>query len=132
MKFSDFFWPDSDLEKVEIEYDVARLTIWNNASGCRAIVKCEKLAGITNLCVWDDTTILETKCLPLDHRRLSEASGDAFLQSLVEAYDGVPSFGGKNLEDGIVVLRFLLTNHIWFSVYCQSVEVVVSEDQVLR
>ncbi|MCI6728998.1 MAG: hypothetical protein MR473_02305 [Clostridiales bacterium] len=128
MKFNDFFWPDSDLEQVLIYYNVAELTIWNSALGRRVIVRCEGLAGITDLCIWDDQIILD-----VDFRYISGAdvftSQDTFLQKLCKAYPYDSPWDEKKLEDGIVLLRFLLTNHVWFSIYCQSVDVAMHKNQ---
>ena len=127
MKFNDFFWPDSDLEQVLIYYNVAELTIWNSTLGRRVVVRCEGLGGITDLCIWDDQIILDA-----DLRYISGAdvftSQDTFLQKLCKAYP-YDSHCDKKIEYGIVLLRFLLTNHVWFSIYCQNVDVTMHKNQ---
>ena len=121
MKFSDLFWPDSELEKVEIEYDLAKLTLWNDASSKRFTVVCSKLAGIANLCIWEDMTIEECNLNRVTYEDLANTQ-DGFLYEFYAAHNGIPYFGGKRIEDGITVLSFKLTNGIWFRVYCQQIE----------
>ncbi len=128
MRFNDFFWPDSDLERILIYYNTAELTIWNDSLDCRVVVRCEGLAGVTDLCIWDDQIILD-----VDFRYIPGADlfilQDPFLQKLCKAYPHSTPWDEKKLEDGIVLLRFLLTNHIWFSIYCQSVDVDMHKNQ---
>ncbi len=117
MNFCDIDWADSDLENIHIEYDRATLAIWNDALAMRLTVECSGLAGITNLCIWDDTIIVSAKVYPTDETR------DAYLRSLYEAYDKNSNYGGRSLCNGFVELRVKLVNCISFSVYCQEVSV---------
>lgn len=128
MKFNDFFWPDSDLEQVLIHYNTAELTIWNSSLDCRVIVQCEGLAGVTDLCIWDDQIILDVDFCYVSGADVF-ASQDTFLQKLCKAYPHPSPCDEKSLENGIAILRFLLTNHIWFCIYCQSVDVSMHKSQ---
>lgn len=118
MNFSSFCWADSDLEKIQIEFDHAALTIWNNVLQKRLIVHCWGLAGITNLCIWDDTTIINSEIAPVTHQR------DIFVQNLFAAYKANYNYGGRSLDTGLLALRIELSNHIQFIVYCQSIDVL--------
>ena len=121
MDFENIDWADSDLEKIEIEYNKAILTIFNYTLGTRLSVHCEGLIGLTNLCVWDDTTILSAQIVkPTDT--------DGFIQQVFSAYDKDFSYGGRMLNQGIVGLCVELTNFLVFRVYCLKIIVVPSED----
>ncbi|MEI3071177.1 MAG: hypothetical protein V8T47_01525 [Oscillospiraceae bacterium] len=50
-------------------------------------------------------------------------SQDTFLQSLCKAYPYSSQWDERRLEDGVVVLSVLLTNHIRFRLYCQRIDV---------
>lgn len=128
MNFNNFFWPDSDLEQILISYNVAELTVWNDAINRRLVIRCNGLAGITDLCIWDDQIIIDAKVLCLSGDDLIK-SQDSFLKKLCAAYPYSSVGDEKEIEDGIIILRLLLTNNIWFSVYCQSIDVAVHENQ---
>ena len=124
--FMTIGWADSDLERVVVEYDKATLTIWNDMLSKRMDVKCFGLAGITNLCVWDDTFILKANVRP------ASDIDNEFLRSLYAAYDKDYDDDGRSLSSGLIELRIELTNHIPFSVYCQRIEVVENNLQVIE
>ena len=117
MNFQDFYWADSDIESINIEYDRATLVIWNDALQRRLAVVCSGFAGMTNLCIWDDTIIAGTSMQP---------AGDAdneFLRDLYKAYSKNKDYGGRSLGDGLLEMRIELVNGISFRVYCQKIEV---------
>lgn len=122
MCFSNINWADSDLQKIYIEYDRATLIIWNDALQKRLYVECSGLAGITNLCIWDDTIIMSAKLNPV-----CEANND-FIRNLYTAYNTNKDYGGRSLANGLLELRFELANYISFSVYAQKIEVNQSVD----
>ena len=122
MKFSDFFWLDSSLEQVSIRYDVAELIIWNCNTNCKVIVQCKGFIGMTDLCIWDDQIILQAECRNMPWTDVIR-SQDTFLQSLCKAYPYSSQWDERRLEDGVVVLSVLLTNHIRFRLYCQRIDV---------
>lgn len=126
MKFENYFWPDSQLEKMQIEYDHASLVIWNDVLERELVVECYGLAGITNLCIWDDTIIWSAEVRPVCN------SEDAFVRNLYTAYDKNYDYGGRFLSNGLLELRIELVNHIAFSVYCQRIEVVEKTGDGLR
>ena len=104
MNFDHYDFADSRIEKINIEYDLA------------AITKCSGLAGITNLCIWDDTIIMEADVFPVQN------ADNEFLRNFYEAYSKGMDYGGRTLETGFMELRIELTNHISFSIYCQNIE----------
>lgn len=117
MNFQDFYWADSDIESINIEYDRATLVVWNDALQRRLAVACSGFAGMTNLCIWDDTIIASTNVQP---------AGDAdneFLGELYTAYSKNKDYGGRSLGDGLLEMRIELVNGISFRVYCQKIEV---------
>lgn len=117
MNFHHYSWADSDVERINIEYDLASLIIWNDTLQKRLIVECSGLAGITNLCVWDDTSIMSANAYPV----LNE--NNDFLRSFFRAYSKGMDYGGRTLDTGFLELRIELSNYIPFSIYCQNIEV---------
>ena len=117
MNFHNYAWADSQIEKINIEYDLATLFIWNDVLDKMLTVECSGLAGITNLCIWDDTIIAEADVFPV----LNEDND--FLGNLYQAYSKGIDYGGRTLETGFLELRIELVNNIPFSIYCQNIEV---------
>lgn len=120
MNFQDFDWADSDLESIHIEYDRATLVIWNDACQKRLSVECSGLAGITNLCIWDDTIIINASL------NSTCDTDNEFLRNLYTAYRKNKDYGGRFLGNRLLELRIELANHISFRVYCQKIEVTES------
>lgn len=118
MKFENLYWPDSQLTTIQIEYDRANLVIWNDALQERLSVECSGFAGITNLCIWDDTIIMSASVYPV-----CDADNE-FLSNLYTAYSKDKDYGGRSLSGGLLELRIELANYISFSVYCQKIEVI--------
>ena len=116
MKFEEIWWPDSRLLSTHIEYDKAVLRI-----ECFTLDKkifdviCTGFAGITNLCIWDDTAIFETDVKPVD-------DNSEFVRKMHNAY-GKSDLSGRSLE-GLLELKIQLSNYIEFSIYCLNIEVV--------
>ena len=117
MNINDYAWADSNIEGISIEFDKATIEIWNYSIDRKLSIVCSGLAGITNLCIWDDTIIESVELKPV-----SEYNTE-FLRSLLNAYDKDYDYGGKMLKNGLLELRVLLVNKIPFSVYCQSITV---------
>lgn len=118
MNFLTIDWADSDLENIQVEYDRAVLTVWNDALQKRLLITCVGLAGITNLCIWDDTIIMKAEIYPV-----TEPDSD-FIHKLYAAYDREYNYGGRSLSNGLLELRIQLANQISFSVYCLKIDVL--------
>ena len=118
MNFFDISWADSDIESINIEYDQATLIIWNSAIQKRFSIQCTGFAGITNLCMWDDTIIMSARVHPV-----CDADNE-FLSNLYTAYSKNEDYGGRSLGSGLLELKIDLINYIPFSIYCQKIEVV--------
>lgn len=118
MCFQDFYWADSDIEKINIEYDHATLVIWNDFLQKRLSVECSGFAGITNLCIWDDTIIMRASA----HTACD--TDNEFLSNLYNAYSKNQDYGGRSLDSGLLELKIELANYIAFSIYCQRIEVI--------
>lgn len=121
MKFESIYWPDSQLIKVQIQYDCASLLVYNDTLQKQLLVACSGLAGVTNLCIWDDMIIMEAKIYTADN------TNSDFMRNLYAAYDHNADYGGRSLRDGMQELRIELENHITFSVYCQHIEVIETD-----
>ena len=117
MEFFEIDWADSDIESIRIEYDRASLVIWNDTLQKKLLVVCTGLAGITNLCIWDDTIIYDTNV------RLADPNDD-FVRKLYGAYSKECNFGGRSLSNDLYELQIELVNNITFSIYCQKIEVI--------
>lgn len=122
MNFQDFNWADSDVENINIEYDHATLAIWNDTLQKRLTVECSGLAGITNVCIWDDTIIMSASVYPVCD------TDNEFIRNLYTAYSKNMNYGGRSLDKGLLELRIELANYISFSVYCQQIEVIESNE----
>lgn len=120
MNFQDFDWADSDLESIHIEYDRATLVIWNDACQKRLSVECSGLARITNLCIWDDTIIINASV------NSTCDTDNEFLRNFYTAYSKNKEYSGRSLGNRLLELRIELANHISFRVYCQKIEVTES------
>lgn len=120
MKFEEIFWPDSQLVRIQIEYDQANLLIWNDVLQKQLIIKCSGFVGITNLCIWDDTIIKSANV-----RRICKLENE-FICNLYKAYSKNKDYGGRSLNRGLLELKIELINEIPFMVYCQNIEVANS------
>lgn len=118
MKFENMYWPDSQLIKIQIQYDHASLLIYNDSLQKKILIVCSGLAGITNLCIWDDMIIMEAKIHPADN------ANTEFMRKMYTTYDKNTDYGGRSLSDGMQELRMELENHIVFSVFCQKIQVI--------
>ena len=120
MKFNEIDWADSQIERIAIEFDHAILFVFNDTYKKLMEVHCTGLIGIDNLCIWDDTFIMEYD--------LTAVSNDNdYLKQVFEHYDKDFDYGGRSLSDGILELKIELSNNITFSVYCLNVEVNYAE-----
>lgn len=116
MTYYDYYWPDSDIDSILIEYDKAVLTVFNDALQKNLKVICNGFAGITDLCIWDDTFIFSTDLKSADE-------SDEFVQKIYSSYDKNYNYGGRKLSDGLLALEIELSNHIMFTIYCLNVDV---------
>ncbi len=117
MNFHHYDWADSEVERINIEYDLATLIVWNDTLQKRLAVECSGLAGITNLCIWDDTSIMSANVYPVVN------ADNEFLRNFYGAYSKGMDYGGRTLDNGFLELRIELSNYISFSIYCQNIEV---------
>ena len=118
MKFESIYWPDSQLIKIQIQYDYASLLIYNDILQKLLLVECSGLAGVTDLCIWDDMIIMDAKIQP------AGSEYDDFMRNMYAVYEAHADYGGRTLSNGMYQLRIELENHIAFSVYCQKIDVV--------
>ena len=63
MNLNDVNWIDSQLKKITIEYDKAKLLV--ECDSGNYVITCTGLIGLTNLCIWDDTIIEKTQAVSL-------------------------------------------------------------------
>lgn len=130
MKFDELFWPDSQIKFLYIKSDLAELVIFNDLLKEIVKIECKNLIGLSELCMWDDTVIFDTKYYKISGEEIL-TSKDPFLQKFSAAYDASDlcfDYGGKKIGDGIVILEIMLSNFIWFRIYCQDIEVLRSDD----
>lgn len=122
MEFKNFFWPDSNIEKIEIQFDTIKLYIFNDALQKNVCVICTGFIGITNLLMWDDQIINDVAV-----REVQEDDTDPFIQMLFSKYNKNFNYGERWLNREIYDLQIRLTNHTTFHIYCQSIEVSSKE-----
>ncbi len=118
MNFSSIDWADSNIERIEIEYDCAKLMVFSDALQKPLIVKFNGFIGLTNLLIWDDQII--------DHAEVHEVpdnSSTPFIQMLFATYDKDFNYGERWLNKGILEVQIHLVNHTFFSLYCQSIDI---------
>ena len=118
MNFYDIDWADSDIEKIEIEYNCATLFVYNDTLQKQLIVKFNGFIGLTNLLIWDDQII--------DHAEVQEIQDNnstPFIQMLFATYDKDFNYGERWLNKGILEVQIHLVNHTFFSLYCQSIDI---------
>lgn len=119
MNFHGIDWADSSINKIEIEYNCAKLLIFNDSLQKNLVVKCTGFIGMTNLCIWDDQIIDYAEVCTIE-----EDNSTAFTQMLFSTYDKNANYGERWLNHGILEVRIRLVNDTTFSIYCQSVEVM--------
>ena len=118
MNFCDIDWADSDIEKIEIEYNCATLFVFNDTLQKQLIVEFNGFIGLTNLLIWDDQII--------DHAEVHEIQDNnstPFIQMLFATYDKDFNYGERWLNKGILEVQIHLVNHTFFSLYCQSIDI---------
>lgn len=77
MNFKNIDWADSRIEKIVIEYNCAKLYVFNDDIRRNLCVSCTGFIGLTNLCIWDDQVI--------DHAEIHQIADDdntPFIQML--------------------------------------------------
>lgn len=115
--FYDYNWHDSTIEKIEIFGDNVILSIYNAVLDSQFKITCSKTAGVTNLCMWEDT-IITTACL----NTVSDFSGE-FIQSILKAHPQYENYDCLPVRNGLLDLAIKLTNDIAFHIYCYDVVV---------
>lgn len=115
--FYNYSWHDSVIEKIEIFDDNVILSIYNDGLDSQVKIICSRTAGITNLCMWEDTTIT-TACL----NTVSDFSGE-FIQSILKAHPQYENEDWLPIKQGLLDLAIQLTNDIVFHIYCYDVVV---------
>ena len=107
MNFTDYSWHDCHINRINIEYDKATIEIGyyepkpdvkDIKCTWKCFVVCTGLAGITNLCIWDDTIIYDTNV------RLADPNDD-FVRKLYGAYSKECNFGGRSLSNDLYELQ---------------------------
>ncbi len=117
MEFGRIDWADSLIENINIEYNHTRLLIWNDANQRKMVVDCYGLAGITNLCIWDDVIITNASV-----DSVSESNSE-FLRDLFHVYEEKSDLGGRFPIEDLLEIRIELENSTAFSIYCKQIEV---------
>lgn len=117
--FYNYYWHDSSIEKIEIFDDNTILSIYNDDSNLQVKVICSRTAGITNLCMWEDTIIVTASL-----NMVSDFS-DEFIQSILKSHPQYEDLDCLPIKNGLLDLAVELTNNIVFHIYCY--DVVVSE-----
>lgn len=130
--FNDYYWCDSSIENIQIEFDKATLLIFNDVLKKYMNIVCTGFAGITNLCIWDDSFIFS-----YDLKPVTDDMDNEFLRDLYANHDkdfdyyiGQGDYVRK--LDGLLELSMELSNHIRFRIYCLNVEVIELDEPTAR
>ncbi len=118
IEFDNIDWADSDIERIEIEYDSIKLYVFNDALQRNVCVSCTGFIGLTNLCIWDDQII--------DHAEIHQIADDEslpFMEMVYQSYDKNSNYGERCLNDGVFDLCIRLVNKTSFNIYCQKITV---------
>lgn len=118
MKFENIDWADSNIDKIEIEHDCAKLLIFNDTLQKNVCVICTGFVGLTNLCMWDDQIIDDATV-----HEIQDDDDTPFIKTVFSAYDKDLNYGERWLNKGVLELRIKLINGIAFSIYCQKIDV---------
>ena len=120
--FNKIDWADSEIKDINIKYNELKMTIYNDTLNKDLMVVCKNFAGITNLCIWDDTYIHSAK--------LEKVDNDCeFYRVIINAYTNnngeVDKFNkDRTLDNGLLKLSICLINGITCEIYCQSVDII--------
>ena len=115
--FYDYCWHDSTVEKIEIFEDNVILSIYNNALDSQVKITCSRTAGMTNLCMWEDTIITTA------HLNAISDFSEEFIQSILKAHPQYEDYESLPVKNGLLDLAIKLTNGIVFHIYCYGVAV---------
>lgn len=120
IELNDVDWIDSQLEKITIEYDKAKLLV--ECDSGNYVITCTGLIGLTNLCIWDDTIIENI------YVKNADPSSDSYLQNVFSNYDKDFDCGGRILGENILILSVSIINNTVFDLYCKQISVCVVDD----
>lgn len=118
MEFNSIAWADSNIDKIEIEYDRIRLYVFNDAFQRNVCVICTGFIGLTDLCIWDDQII--------DYAEIHQIADDEsipFMEMVYSAYDKNSEYGARSLNEGVFDMCVRLINNTSFHIYCQKIAV---------
>ena len=113
--FNNYYWHDSIIKKIEIFEDNVILSIYNDVLDSQIKINCSRTAGITNLCMWEDTIITTAEL-----NGVSDFSGE-FIQSILKAHPQYEDDNCLPIKNGLLDLAIKLTNDIVFHIYCYNV-----------
>ena len=120
IELNDVDWIDSQLEKITIEYDKAELLV--ECDSGNYVITCTGLIGLTNLCIWDDTSIENI------YVKNADPSSDSYLQNVFSHYDKDFDYCGRILGENILILSVSIINNTVFDLYCKQISVCVVDD----
>ena len=118
MEFNNIDWADSNIEKIEIEYDSIKLYIFNDTLQRNVCVICTGFIGVTDLCIWDDQIIDYA-----DARQIADDENIPFMKMVYASYDKNFNYGERYLNNGVIEVCIRLINNIPFNIYCQKITV---------
>ena len=117
-RVNEYFWPDSELEKVEVDYDLVCIYIHNDMLNKLVTVRCEQCLGIANLVLWDEVIIEKIS--------VNEVSaGDSeFVDRIKQYYDQAREDVYKRGFGIVYNLEIRFVNGFSFNTYCQGITVI--------
>ena len=115
MKLNEIDFADSELKKLNIEYDKAEVFIQlDDEEKTKLVIDCSGLLGVDNLCIWDDTYI--------DSLSIHSADNNSeFLKEVFKAY--IASTPERDLSKPIYDLKITFVNNLSCHIYIQKYEI---------
>ena len=118
--YSDCFWHDSILEKIEIAYDKIKITTCNDVwqDNKKIFIECSNCVGITRFNTWDEVVIHD-----IFLNKISDGE-HPLIKELKEVYgEGVPCSNDKRTDGDFFELKVLMVGDgsLHFSVVCREV-----------
>ena len=116
MNYNDYYWADSDIIKISIEYDQLTLLIKNEKL---LRIECNGVIGVTNLSMWDDTHIFNSFV-----SKISKNNDCEFLKQIYNMYG--ENYSPKPIKSDIFDLTIELSSFLVFHIFCY--DVIVTEE----
>lgn len=117
-QFYKYCWHDAEIEKIEISSNRISIIIQHDDYENPIKMICNKVVGLTNLCMWEDT-IINSATLEHVNNELTP-----FLHEIKKSHplDG-EFYNNQPIRNNLLCLSIKLVNDIVFNIYCYEIEI---------